>query len=95
MKWSRWGHKGRGPAAGMRVKGGRSQSRPVKWTGRRTAEGLPGIGQPGRVPSTHPQDQWPRSMECEGQLKTRGTVLSVAWQLGMLVQLSKWWWDRT
>ena len=63
MKWSRRGSKGRRPTAGMKVKGGRSRSRPVKWAGLRTAEGQPEIGLPGGVPSTYlpgpdPWDMW-------------------------------------
>ena len=60
MNWSHQVRKGRGPAPGMKVKGGRSQNRPADWSGRRTVEGPPGIGQPGEVPSTYPPgpDPW-------------------------------------
>ena len=61
--WSRWWSWKRQWKAGMRVKEGRSQSRPAMGEGRWTGEPLPGILRPGVVPSTYPPgpgpwDEW-------------------------------------
>ena len=53
------GPQGKGPPAGMKVKRRGSRSHPVKWAGRRTAEGPPGIGLPGGVSSTYTSEPDP------------------------------------
>ena len=84
MKWSHQGRKGRGPTAGIRVKGSKSTCKLYRseYCGRSARNWATWRG------FVHIISPRARSVGCVGQLKRRVTVSSVAWESGPLCDVS-------